>query len=324
MSGSQNHIKVPGRGWAYTGAIVGGASSIAANVAHSFVPPAGAPSGWHPQYGAVAVSMAWPLFLFVAVEILIRVQWPQGLGSHLLRWCGLLPVAFVAGFVSYRHMSGLLAHYGEEHVVAVLGPLAVDGMMIMAAGALYVTTTRTRELKAALTASIPALVPAAAPAPVGVPAAPAAQLVPVATAVTPPASSPVAPTPTVVAQRIATSRTTSTPARPAAAPAGTRSTSRDKTSKTTTRPARPAASTIDTPVTASNAPGVKLPVPAALLARVREVATDYQTQHGTPITPGQLAVRLKVTTDQAAQALALLNLPSPPTTVNGQPHKANR
>jgi hypothetical protein len=134
----------------------------------------------------------------------------------------------------------------------------------------------------------------------------------------------VAPTPTVVAQRIATSRTTGTPVRPAAVPAGARTTPRDKTSKTTTRAARPAPSTADTPVTASNAPGVKLPVPAALLARVREVATEYQTQHGSPITAGQLAVRLKVTTDQAAQALALANLPTPPTTVNGQPVKANR
>ena len=81
--------------------------------------------------------MAWPIFLFVAVEILIRVPWPRGISYHLLRWCGLLPVAIVAAFVSYRHLSGLLAHYGEEPIVAFLGPLAVDGMMIMATGALY-------------------------------------------------------------------------------------------------------------------------------------------------------------------------------------------
>src|SRR5215813_13300651 len=165
MNGSRKP-KVPGRGWAYTGTILGGSASVAANVAHSFVPPINAPVGWQPQYGAITVSMAWPIFLFVAVEILIRVQWPSGIGSHLLRWCGLLPVAFVAAFVSYRHMSGLLAHYGEEHVVSVLGPLAVDGMMIMATGALYVTTTRARMLKAALTtASIPPFAPAAAPTP---------------------------------------------------------------------------------------------------------------------------------------------------------------
>jgi hypothetical protein len=68
-------------------------------------------------------------------------------------------------------------------------------------------------------------------------------------------------------------------------------------------------------------------VPAGLLAKVREVAKDYQGEHGTPITPGQLAVRLKVTTDQAAQALALLNLPPTtalPARVNGQPIPAGR
>jgi hypothetical protein len=66
-------------------------------------------------------------------------------------------------------------------------------------------------------------------------------------------------------------------------------------------------------------------VPAGLLAKVREVAQDYQADNGSPITPGQLAVRLKVTTDQAAQALALLNLPTPSAPnqrVNGQPTTA--
>jgi hypothetical protein len=59
------------------------------------------------------------------------------------------------------------------------------------------------------------------------------------------------------------------------------------------------------------------------------VARQYRTEHGTPITPGQLAVRLKVTSDQAAQALAVLDLgpdsPTTPTpTVNGKPVKATR
>jgi hypothetical protein len=34
-----------GRGWAYVGAVLGGSVSIAANVAHSYVPPTGAPAG---------------------------------------------------------------------------------------------------------------------------------------------------------------------------------------------------------------------------------------------------------------------------------------
>jgi hypothetical protein len=94
------------------------------------------------------------------------------------------------------------------------------------------------------------------------------------------------------------------------------------------RPARPAPSATDTPVTGSDGPGSKLPVPPALVSRVKQVADEYLKENGTPITPGQLAVRLKVTTDQAQQALALLKLPPnrpvPATNVNGQPAKAVR
>jgi hypothetical protein len=88
--------------------------------------------------------------------------------------------------------------------------------------------------------------------------------------------------------------------------------------------------TTDTPVTASGAAQLTPPVVAPdLLARAAQVARTYRTEHGTPITPGQLAVRLKVTSDQATQALAVLNLdPASPTTpiptVNGHRPKATR
>jgi hypothetical protein len=66
-----------------------------------------------------------------------------------------------------------------------------------------------------------------------------------------------------------------------------------------------------------------------LLARVRAEAENYRTEHGSPITPGQLAVRLRMTSEQAQQALAVLNLaPDSPAQsvqpVNGQPVKAIR
>jgi hypothetical protein len=63
-------------------------------------------------------------------------------------------------------------------------------------------------------------------------------------------------------------------------------------------------------------------VSPALLRRATTVARQYRTEHGTPITARQLAVRLKVTTEQANHALAVLTLglDSPTTpirTVNG-------
>jgi hypothetical protein len=144
-----------GRRWAYAGALLGGGVSIAANVAHSYVPPVGAPADWAPHAGAVVGAVFWPVALFVAIEILARVAWPDGRRWVLLRFGGLLPVAAVAAFVSYRHLSGLLTFYGDETAVAVLGPLAVDGLMVMATGAL-IATSRARA------ATPPATVDAAA------------------------------------------------------------------------------------------------------------------------------------------------------------------
>lgn len=125
-----------GRSWAYAGAILGGVVSTAANIAHSYVPPAGAASDWSPRAGAVVGAVFWPVALFIAAEILARTAWPAGRRWVALRYLGLLPVALVAAVVSYRHLSGLLRYYGEDTLTATIGPLAVDGLMIMATAAL--------------------------------------------------------------------------------------------------------------------------------------------------------------------------------------------
>jgi hypothetical protein len=131
-----------GRGWAYSSLGLGGIGSIAANVAHSYVPPADAPTGWQPHAGAVVSAIVWPVFLFFAIEMLARVAWPRGAWWALLRFGGLVPVALVAAFVSYQHLSGLLAFYGEDALTVRIGPLAVDGLMVMATGALIATGAR--------------------------------------------------------------------------------------------------------------------------------------------------------------------------------------
>jgi hypothetical protein len=128
-----------GRGWAYLGALVGAGVSVAANVAHSYVPPAAASPGWSPHTGAVVGAVFWPVALLVAIEVLARVAWPVGGRWLLVRFGGLGPVATVAAVVSYRHLSGLLSFYGEDAITATVGPLAVDGLMVMATGALLAT-----------------------------------------------------------------------------------------------------------------------------------------------------------------------------------------
>jgi hypothetical protein len=355
-----------GRGWAYAGALLGGAVSIAANFAHSYVPPKGAPATWAPQPGAVIGAIIWPVFLFVAVEILARVAWPHGPSWQLLRFGGIAPVAFVAALVSYRHLSGLLAFYGEEAIVCILGPLAVDGLMVMATGAILATgqhqhtiptptpnptpATPTPSTAASPDALIgtPNLDPVKEPAPITATAVPSPVTTVTPTSATPapaapavphradPVNQPAArteiPTPAEVAARV-TPATTSTPPRPAAIRPGTAGTSKPqprKTAPTVAAKPRPAPAA-DIPVTEPELEQLPLPytVDPALLVKAREIATQYRTETGNPITANQLAARARVNSDLAAQALAVLDLgPDSPTqpipAVNGTPVKAHR
>jgi hypothetical protein len=125
-----------GVAYARLGVALGGTVSVAANVAHAFLRPAGAGDGWHPELGAVLGAVFWPAALFVAIEVLTRADWPAGPWWRLLRFGGLLPIAAVAATVSYRHLSGLLDHYGEEWFTVTFGPIAVDGLMIVCTTAL--------------------------------------------------------------------------------------------------------------------------------------------------------------------------------------------
>lgn len=139
-----------GRGWGYAGAALGGLVSIAANVAHSYVPPTAAPADWRPPLGAVVGAVFWPVALFFAIEIMARTAWPTGARWMVVRFLGLLPVAVVAAIVSYNHLSGLLAHYRESSLTSHIGPLAVDGLMAMASAALMATAPhRTTDIASA-------------------------------------------------------------------------------------------------------------------------------------------------------------------------------
>ncbi len=182
-----------GQGWAYTGAILGGAVSVAANVAHSYVPPTavaeqlatGMLDHWAPHTGAVLSSIFWPVALFVGIETLARYPWPEGRRWVALRYGGLVPVMLVAAVVSYRHMSGLLHHYGEDPLTVAIGPLAVDGLMAMATGALIASGTRRKKRTATATPAATPTVAAPAARPATATRAPARPATRVAAAETP-------------------------------------------------------------------------------------------------------------------------------------------
>ncbi len=105
---------------------LGIAASVAANVAH-------ARAAVGPRIAAAFV----PLALLLAVECMSRPAWHRaGLWWGLARYGGTGLVALVAAVMSYRHMTALLAGYGEDPLNAAIGPLAVDGLMVVAGFAL--------------------------------------------------------------------------------------------------------------------------------------------------------------------------------------------
>lgn len=112
--------------------------SIAANMLHAHI--GDSPAGPAELIGAAF----WPIALLLALEVLTRVSWPAGFWWWgFARFVGVGLVALVAAFVSYRHMAGLLTDWGEDWWNAHLGPLAVDGLMLIAAAALL-AISRTR------------------------------------------------------------------------------------------------------------------------------------------------------------------------------------
>lgn len=163
-----------GRGSAYIGAVLGAFVSIAANIAHSYIPPAGASADWSPKGGAVGMAIFWPVALGVVIEVAARISWPKGWRFLLLRLVGLLPVAGVAAVVSYRHLSGLLRYYDEDSVTVTFGPVAVDGLMLICTTAIIVAGRAVPTVVATLPAVIPAPIvaapPVARPLPQAVPA----------------------------------------------------------------------------------------------------------------------------------------------------------
>jgi hypothetical protein len=119
--------------------------SVAANVAHTFYPTADQltawralhpGTAWQPELGPQLAAAFWPVALLLAVEVLSRVRWRAGLWWSAARYGGTGTVALVAAVMSYRHMAGLLTAYGEDSFSAHVGPLAVDGLMVVAGFAL--------------------------------------------------------------------------------------------------------------------------------------------------------------------------------------------
>ncbi|MGL5824224.1 MAG: hypothetical protein ACRCYU_05210 [Nocardioides sp.] len=114
-----------GRAWCRIAIAIGGSASIAANVLHARLDPDAPPAA------AVAAAL-WPILLLVAIELLARVEWPSGWQWQVARFGGIGLVGAVAAGVSWIHMSGLLVAWGRGWFESTFGPVAIDGVMVMA------------------------------------------------------------------------------------------------------------------------------------------------------------------------------------------------
>lgn len=118
----------PARALAWLTFAVGIAVSVLGNIGHA------ASDGMQP--GEWAGAAFWPTALLLSVEILVRVRWQPQKRWTIARFAGLIVVSIVAAILSYLHLRSLLMFWQYGEFQATIGPLAVDGLMLIAASAL--------------------------------------------------------------------------------------------------------------------------------------------------------------------------------------------
>lgn len=294
-----------GLGWAVLGSLLGGAASLAANIGQTLIRPDNiAPEDWHVDGWNFGIGVSAPLFLFIALEILIKPHWWMAHRSaRLFAYIGFTPVAAGAGLVSFLHLYALLAYKGQPTWACVLLSFVPDGMMLMST----VAQRFIRRLSYDTSTS------AATPAPTGLAVEPST---PDRTPTVEPAPAPVAPA-VVAAPPVATSREV-TPNRLRNARATT-STDHDS-NRSATEPDAP--SRTDISVTArTRATQLELPIDNGLVARAMKFASEHRAKTGKPITPRELSYRLRIPLPRAAALLdqAEFTDPKPIARVNGSP-----
>jgi hypothetical protein len=119
---------------ARAGLSLGLGASLAANVAHAV-----AHSSAHGQDGtpvvAIAAAMFWPVALLATSELLFRLRFDRF--ADVLAGAAVAAVALGAGWISFGHTRSLLLTLGESKRGAMLGALAVDGVLVASGLVLY-------------------------------------------------------------------------------------------------------------------------------------------------------------------------------------------
>jgi hypothetical protein len=130
----------PGHGWAYLGLLLGLAGSVAGNVANTVLTE----EAKVPLELRIPFAVAWPVFTYVGIEVLTRIEWESNWRHWSARAFLMGPMTLVAAFVSYLHLHHLMILAKEPGLAQAVGPLAIDGTLFGCTVALLVTRSRQR------------------------------------------------------------------------------------------------------------------------------------------------------------------------------------
>lgn len=113
---------------------LGVAVSLTANVLHA-----------ENNFIAQAIAAWAPVALLLTVELISRVP-STGTWRSAIRITATIAVATIAAWVSYWHMVGVAAAYGEPGITPYLLPISVDGVIVVASVSLVEVNHRIRQL----------------------------------------------------------------------------------------------------------------------------------------------------------------------------------
>lgn len=130
---------------AWFGFAFGSLVSIAANWLAAWLPAGDMPDGWTPSIASQVGAAVWPVALLVSVEVLSRTAWRGGWQWTAVRFGGVAAVALGSGVISYGHIHDVLLSWGYDPLGAGVGPLVIDGLMVVSGFALLaMSSTNTR------------------------------------------------------------------------------------------------------------------------------------------------------------------------------------
>lgn len=118
------HINENGLKWARLGLVAGVAASITGNVANAWLTSSPVSLGLR-----VPMAIIWPVFLFLAVEILVR---NRAISGFLMRigQGALLAVAIPTAITSFVNLYDLMVKSGEPATARITGPICIDLFML--------------------------------------------------------------------------------------------------------------------------------------------------------------------------------------------------